>query len=59
MKRQEVIIALKEYKELLLLQADYEKLLGQYQLLSYAYQQQEEEQPKTKNLIRFKTKEKK
>lgn len=39
MKRQEVIITLKEYKELLLLHAQYQELLGQYQLLSYAYQQ--------------------
>lgn len=39
MKKQEIIIELEEYKELLMLAAEYEKVLGQYQLLSYAYQQ--------------------
>ena len=42
MKRTKVIIELKEYRELLLLQADYEKLLGQFNLLSYAYKQTQE-----------------
>lgn len=58
MKRQEVIISLKEYRNLLLLQAEYEKLLGQYQLLSYAYQQTQKEKVKKKNPIGFNCQEK-
>lgn len=55
MKRQEVIITLKEYKELLLLHAQYQELLGQYQLLSYAYQQvtKKKQEPKQKRKIGF------
>ena len=38
MKQQEVIITLKEYKELLLLHAEYQRVVGQYQILYNEYQ---------------------
>lgn len=57
MNEQTITITLDEYKLLRDLCEDYQKLLGEYKLLSYVYQQltyqPEEEKVKKKNKIGF------
>lgn len=57
MKNQEIKISLEEYKQMRDMLEDYQKLLGEYQLLSYVYNQltyqPEEEKVKKKNKIGF------
>ena len=56
MDKQKIIITLEEYKQLRDVAEAYQKLLGEYQLLSYIYQQmtyQPEEKVKKKNKIGF------
>lgn len=59
MEKQTVTISLEEYKQLRDMLEDYQKLLGEYNLLSYVYNQmtyQPEVEVKEKNPIGFKTK---
>ena len=57
MEKQTIKITLEEYKYLRDMLEDYQRLLGEYQLLSYIYQQMtyqpEEEKVKKKNKIGF------
>lgn len=56
MDKQTVIISLEEYKQLRDMLEDYQKLLGEYNLLSYVYHQvtyQPKEEVKEKNPIGF------
>ena len=49
---QKITITLKEYKQMRDMLEDYQKMLGEYQLLNYVYQP-EEEKVKKKNKIGF------
>ena len=57
MEEQTITITLEEYKQLRDICEDYQKLLGEYKLLSYVYQQltyqPEPEKVKKKNKIGF------
>ena len=56
MEEQTITITLEEYKQLRDICEDYQKLLGEYKLLSYVYQQltyQPEEKVKVKQKIGF------
>lgn len=57
MEEQTIIITLEEYKQLRDMLEDYQKLLGEYKLLSYVYNQMtyepKKEEVKEKNPIGF------